>query len=428
MRQITITLLATIIAGVLLSGCPMAPVPSDTWGRVSLIGPWSGSEEDVLMDMLVPFESSTGTTVSYTSTQNVISEVNLRIQAGERPEVVVFPNPGAIAEFAAQGELQDLSAVLDMVAIEAAYAQGWLDLGSVDGVLYAIFMKASMKGLIWYDTATKSQIGFDIPATWDELMTLSADIATDTALAPWTVGLESGAASGWPGTDWIESIMLKKYGPDIYNQWHEGTLAWTSTEVRSAWEEWGRIVADQEQLYGGSSYAVDTNYSEAIVPIYRPDPLAVFHHQGTFLSGFITAQFPSLEPGADYVAFPFPDIDPLYGESVIAAGDAVTMFTGTEQSRELMNYVATAEAQRYWLQRGAISPNKNVEVDEYGDPITQEAAQALTNADIVVFDASDLMPAELNNQFFAGVLDYVRNPADLDQILQDLEQVRQGAY
>ena len=35
----------------------------------------------------------------------------------------------------------------------------------------------------------------------------------------WCVGIESGAASGWPGTDWIEDIVLRQAGPDSYNQW-----------------------------------------------------------------------------------------------------------------------------------------------------------------------------------------------------------------
>ncbi len=394
-------------------------------GSVSLIATWGGNERDVLMEMLAPFEERTGITVNYTGSRDMDAVVTSRVQAGNPPDIAAFSNPGKMAQFGRQGELVDLSGILDMDSMERAYSPGWIARGRVDGSLYGVFTKAAMKGLIWYDPATREEVGFDIPVSWQELLTISQDIAENTDMPPWSVGLESGGASGWPGTDWIESIFLKMHGPELYNQWHRGEVSWTSEEVRQAWVQWGEVVTNSDMIYGGKDYVLSTNFGEAHGPLYQEDPSAVFHHQATFLSGFITDQFPDLEAQDDFRFFAFPQIDPRYANSVIAAGDVFAVFNDTPQSRALIRYLATAEAQEYWLDTGAISPNGNVSMDAYRDPLTREAAELLRNAEVVVFDASDMMTSEVNQQFFNAVMDYVSNPDNLDQYLEELDRVRQ---
>lgn len=433
MKRTALILLILLMGGALLFAEGRAEeleeqAPDEIGGEVSLIASWGGNERDVLMKMISPFEAETGITVNYTGTRDMDAVLTTRVEAGNPPDIAAFANPGRMYQFARQGELVNLGTVLNMGEISSAYSEGWLNRGRVDGTLYGLFTKAAMKGFIWYDPATRDEIGFDIPETWDELMSLSEDIADNTDLAPWTVGLESGGASGWPGTDWLESIVLKMHGPEVYNQWYQGELAWTSDEIRSAWEAWGEIVANEDMIYGGTTYTLSTNFGQAHAPIYQEDPAAVFHHQATFLSGFITDQFPDLAAGEDFTFFGFPEIDPDYGASVIGAGDVFAMFNESQQSRALIRYLSTAEAQEYWLQTGAISPNNRVALDEYPDPLTREAAGIMADAEIVVFDASDLMPAELNQQFFSSVMDYVQNPGNLDQILQELDRVRREAY
>jgi len=44
-------------------------------------------------------------------------------------------------------------------------------------------------------------------------------IAAEGDHKPWCVGLESGEATGWPGTDWVEDFMLRLNGADAYDQW-----------------------------------------------------------------------------------------------------------------------------------------------------------------------------------------------------------------
>ena len=75
--------------------------------------------------------------------------------------------------------------------------------------------------------------GTRIPTTCDELMALSDQIVADGS-TPWCVGFESGAATGWPATDWMEDIMLRTAGPDTYDQWYKHEIPFNDPAVVTA--------------------------------------------------------------------------------------------------------------------------------------------------------------------------------------------------
>src|SRR5207253_2054573 len=97
------------------------------------------------------------------------------------------------------------------------------------------------------------------PATWDDLQKLAADNKSK-AQAPWCVGLESGAASGWPGTDWIEDFVLRTAGPDTFGQWAQGKVKRSDPAIKTAWTMFGDVVK-QGNVYGGPSYVLTTNFA-----------------------------------------------------------------------------------------------------------------------------------------------------------------------
>jgi hypothetical protein len=154
----------------------------------------------------------------------------------------------------------------------------------------------------------------------------------------------------------------------------------------------------------------------------------VFHFQATFLEGFINDQFPDLQAVDDFTFFPFPSVAEEYANSIVVSGDVMGQFNDTEQAALLMRYFSTARAQEYWIPTGAVAPNDQVPLSAYGNPLIQEAARAMNESDIVVFDASDLMLSEVNQQFFTAVTDFVSNPNNLDSILESMEETRQAAY
>ena len=125
----------------------------------------------------------------------------------------------------------------------------------------------------------------------------------------------------------------------------------------------------------------------------------------------------------EYDFFPFPELDERFANSVTGAGYLFGMFNDTPQSRALMEYLLTPEAQSIWVSRGG-ALSVNTQVTNYPDDISSRAAQILTSAERFRFDASDLMPEDMNAAFLQGVVDFVRDQSQLDTILQSLDEVR----
>jgi len=434
-KAFAVLLVAACVAGLAFAGGSSESTSSGTMqsgkigGSVSVLAVWGGSELDIFNNMIKPFEDRTGITVNYTGTRDVNAVLTTRLQAGNPPDTAGLPGPGQMAQYAREGKLVDLSKVLDVNRMKQQYAQSWMDLGTVDGKMVGIFLKASLKGLIWYVPSALKAEGITIPPkSWDELMADSKRLA-DAGKTPWTVGLESGAASGWPGTDWIEDFVLRTAGPDKYKQWYEGKLKWTSPEITKAFEMFGQIVNDPKMSYGGKQFELATNFADTFTPMFTSPPGAFFMHQATFMQGMIQTQYPDKKPVTDFDFFGFPQIDPKYAKAVEAAGDMFGMFNDTPQAAAFTDYLTTAEAQSYWVKGGSgLSPNRNVDLSVYPDPLSKRAAEVLTQADIVVFDGSDMMPSAMNDAFFSAIMSYVQKPSDLPNILKHLDEVQAESY
>ena len=191
-----------------------------TGASVTVIGAWGGDEEKAFKEMVAPWEQQTGNTVKYTGTRDLNTILTTGVASGVLPDLAGLPGPGQMSQFATAGALKPLDSILDVATYKAETAPALVDLGTVDGKLTGVFIKAAVKGLIWYNPSNFQQ---DPPATWDALDA----IAVDATGQKWCMGLESGAASGWPGTDWIEDIVLRQSGPDVYNAWWSGKQKWT---------------------------------------------------------------------------------------------------------------------------------------------------------------------------------------------------------
>jgi alpha-glucoside transport system substrate-binding protein len=386
---------------------------------VTVIGTWGGDEEKAFHQMVAPWEQQTGAKVSYTGTRDLNTVLTTGVASGVLPDLAGLPGPGQMVTWA--DSLVDLGNVLDVPTYTSETAAPLVELGKVNGKQVGVFIKTAVKGLIGFDPKTLADVATTPPATWDALQSLiTAD--KSKAAAPWCLGVESGAASGWPGTDWIEDIVLRQAGPDMYQQWYQGKLKWTDPAIKSAWQAFGDVVANS---YGGKNTVNATNFANAGDPLFKTPPGCLFLHQASFITGL--GGFKSAKAGTDYNFFQFPDINAQYTGAVEGAGDLFGMFHDTPAAKSLMAYLVTAPAQDIWVKiGGALSANKNA--TDYPDDISKRSAAILTNAKIFAFDASDLMPTAMNDAFWKGIVAYIKDPGSLDSILANLDKTQTDAY
>lgn len=395
-------------------------------GTVDILAVWSGSEQDSFMAVLKPFEDATGVKVQYEATRDINAVLTTRVEGGNPPDIAAPPSAGQAASWASEGKVIDLTNVVDMAQMKQDYAQSWLDLGTASGKLFEIFTWSALKGPIWYDPKTYD--GPNPPKTWDDLQAWAKKKA-DSGVTPWCIGLESGAASGWPGTDWIEDIVLRQSGADKYDQWIQGKLAWTSPEIKSAFQLFGAVASDPKMVNGGPTSELTLNFGNGGDGLFTKPPKCYLHHQATFITDFFVKNTPTVKPVQDFNFFAFPDINPQYAGTVEVVGDSLSMYKDTPQARALIKYLTSPEAQSIWVKRGGkLGVNKRVPLDAYPDQLAKNAGQIIASAKVVRFDASDLMPDAMQQAFLKGILDYVQTPGDLDSILQNLDTVQKDAY
>ena len=78
------------------------------------------------------------------------------------------------------------------------------------------------------------------------------DMIVDDGDAPWCVGIECGAATGWPATDWMEEFMLRTTSLENYDKWTTGDLPFASPEVKNAAESLAEFGSTDDYVFGGT--------------------------------------------------------------------------------------------------------------------------------------------------------------------------------
>jgi alpha-glucoside transport system substrate-binding protein len=431
MGRKTVSLVALAMLGLMaVAACGTAS--SSGKGTVHVLAVWSGAEQDSFMAVLKPFQDQTGIKVSYESTRDVDAILQTRLQAGNPPEIASLPSPSTLSKLATQGKLIQLDSAsnpaLDMSTFNSQYAQGWIDLGKINGKLYEIFSWAAVKGLVWYDPKNFTAKGYTVPSTWQDMITLQTTIKS-SGTTPWCIAVESGAASGWAGSDWVKEIVLSQAGPDVYNSWWQGKTKWTDPAIKAAWQTWGTILGPSDSnVYGGKNQILATNFANGGDPMFKNPPKCYMHNQASFITDNFVKQ-DKVAAGTDFKFFPLPDVNSQYAGAHVGAGDAFSMLKDTSQARALIKYLTTPDAQAIWVKRGGkLSPNKSFDLANYPDDITKQVAQVMTGAKIFAFDAGDLMPTDMRNAYWAAVLSFVADQSKLDSILAHLDSVQSKAY
>ena len=394
-------------------------------GTVDVLGIW-GDEELVSFEALVaPWETATDGTMEFIGTREITAQLSARVAGGNPPDVAIPAEVGLFQDFARAGELIPLSACDGLEgAVRDKNPQGFIDLATVDGTLYGFFMKADTKGTIWYNPTFFADNGYNAlssSSSFQDLIDLSDQILADGAVAPWTNGQFANGGTGFPGTDTIQQILLNEAGGDVYDGVIDGSVPFTNAAVKDAWEKFGQLaLSDGYVVQGGAEGINATGFIDATYPPYETPPTAALYHLGGFASGFITDQFPNAVAGDDFDFFPFP------GGAVTGGAAIVYAFNDDETTCSFLSWLASAEAQQIWVDRGGFtSVNTDVSLDAYPNPVARAQAEQLTEAELFRFDLDDAIGGDLQVAFFAGVTAYLADPGSLDGILAALEAARE---
>jgi alpha-glucoside transport system substrate-binding protein len=388
-------LVLLLLLGPALAACTDGAADS----RVLVVmGPWLNDENnpddehDVFERMLNEYGEQHQLQIAYQGTRAIGQALRARVRAGTLPDIAIMPTAGELATYATEALAVPVTSLVEgrrpQMPDSPADGPVLVDHRALwrGDKAYAVAIKTDLKSLLIHAGSA--------PVAPSSL----AQLRTTADRSDWCLGLSEPSSPAWPGTDWVEDLLLHQAnGKEVYRQWASGQWAWTSPEVAGAFREFrDNYVADPQK-------ALLTTPQEAADSLFAGD--CSIMHQSSFYAAH-EGQF-----------LPFPQ-----GSGVEVSGDFAARFTTDPAADRLLRFLAEGDA---WVVESGglvfpLDPDQNAYKDN-----RQTVAGTLNTAPARCLDASDAMPPTMAAAFQNAILEYVADDTRLDEILAGLDKVRQ---
>ncbi len=390
---------------------------------ITMTGPEVEVEGQALVDAFDAFTEQTGVQIQYQGTRDFEAQIGVRVDGGDPPDVAMFPQPGRIREFAEEGALVPLAPEV-ATEVQANMDPQLVELGTVNGQLFGIPAKADLKSLVWYSPEAFEEKGYAVPTTFDGFLALVNQMI-ENGDTPLCVGIESGEATGWPMTDWIEDFVLRMSGPDVFEQWVNHEIPFDSPEPVAAAQAVYDLWSTDGAVFGGTQNIAATPFAEAGLPLLEGD--CMMHRQGNFYG----ANWPKrVEQGVDG------DVNTFYlpGSAehptiTLTGGIYAAAFNDRPEVPQLMQYIASEEFANARVENqvgGYLSPNRNQDTTLYPSEIERNFAATLATNTPLLFDADDRIGGEGQRTWWNANVDIVTGDETVEDAFADVEEARAG--
>jgi alpha-glucoside transport system substrate-binding protein len=386
--------------------------------EVTISGTIVDAEADRLLASWSDFATCTGITIDYAGSRDFEGNIAQLAEGGNAPDIGIVPQPGLVALLAQNGYLkpapQEVSDNTDTF-----WSPDWKAYGTVDGTFYGAPMLASVKGYIWYSPAEFEEKGYEVPTTLDELMALTQTIADEGDHLPWCAGVESGDATGWPATDWIEDYVLRLAGPEVYDQWVTHEIPFNDPRIVEAFDAAAEILKNPE--YIDTQSIVSTPFQDGGLAIL--DGQCSLHHQASFYE-VNWGEGVTVAPDGDVYAFLMPPAnadDPL---AVTGGGETVVAFNESDAITAVLAHMSSDTFANLRVEQGGtVSANNGVDPSKASSPLLEQTIEILQDPNTTFrYDGSDLMPGAVGaNSFWKGTIGWLTGESS-QQVVDEIEK------
>lgn len=402
-RRILIPLVGIGVVGLALAGCGGGGGGASGGGdgTVTIMGAFTDAQAAAFQADLDKWSETSGITVTYDGNTDFQTAVVARATAGNPPDIAIYPQPGVLkSQTNTLFPLEDLG--IDVASIIADEANGLGEIAQVDGQTFGLPYSINVKSLVWYNPAAFEAAGLTVPTTDAEMTALQDTIMSENLGYPWCVGLEAGAATGWPATDWLEEYVLRYGGLDEYNSWIAGDTLFSSDVVTEAGTKVGDELLAPGKVNGGGQAAATTSFQTAGNQLFvsgKDNGQCFMMRQGSFIADFfpddIKAQIAEGDlSNIDFFQLPSPEGTDT---AMLGGGDLVGAFTNNENTKAVVEYITGKEfgTNGYASQAIFLSPHNEFDTSQYTTEFQKKAQELLAASTLFGFDASDQMPGEV---------------------------------
>lgn len=402
LRLAVITLLL-----VLLTACNAQPefdedLEVDGYVERALDGDYSGDEVTIMVpfsleraaqleESLAGFAEESGIDIEVQPTLDVESQINIGLDNSTPPDIAGLRDLNYARELAEAGSSVDVGTFLSDAYLSEQYSNSLLELAEVNGRAAGVWYQAEISSLVWYPVPQFEEAGYSIPETWDEMIALSDQIVAD-GQSPWCIGIQSGATSGWVAADWLEEIVIRNSGPDVYDQWINHEIPFDSPEIIRAVQILGSVWFEEGYVFGEIDTVITVPFDRAIGPMFneRGSQCYLYHMSPLIL----TALPEDVVAGEDIDFFYLPPIQPDdFPQPVLGTAQMFSAFSTEPAVLAVMEYLTTGESVRGLVESGGyVSPHNDTDLDWYPTDIDRHMAEVLMDASSFRYDGSDLLP------------------------------------
>lgn len=401
----------------LAAGCGSGDDPATTSGTESTAGT-PGRELQVLTaypdadakgfaSTLKRFEDSTGIHVRVRGAGGNFVDQLYDPAVQSQVDVAVFPQPGVMATMARAKSLVPIPA--DLVA--GAEANVWPALakvGEVDGIDYAVPVRAWVSLGVIYRSDVFAAKGWTYPTSWDGLDQLTATIKA-SGTTPWCIGAGAGGATGWALTTLVEEYVNAHGGAQpakVTNDWIAHRITANDPVVKDAIAWVAKLMQQPGWSTPTGLKILSTPVEKSHDPMFADPPGCVIAPAYNFISGAYPKNWEAI---TEYAQFP-----PANGTARAVRGgpDLAAAFNDDADTRKLMAFLAsTKDYGIEWARAGGyFSPFRGVAASNYPGRAEQFATTAMETAGAIIPDASDSMPTAVGSASYWKGLSLLANP------------------
>lgn len=336
-----------------------------------------------------------------------------------RAYLIAEPAPDVLTWFAGnrarffidRGLIMDISDMWEAEGFDDSYAPGFNALATVGEGKY--FLPTSYYWwAIYYRPSLFEKAGIEgEPETFDQLLD-ACDKLNAAGITPFTIG----ARFRWPAAAWFDYLNMRTNGPEFHVDLMLLKESYLDERLQATFANWQKLI--DRKCFVESPAALD--WQEAVDDMVQ-ERAAMY-----LMGGFIVDSYPDeMEDDLDF--FRFPIIDPAIpvGEDAPTDGYFIAaQARNPEGAKAFLAYLGSKEYQQAaFEQMGRLPTRTDVDISGATPPV-QKGIQLIQSADYIAqfFDRDTTPPmAEVGMDGFMRFWD---NPADINAILQDMENER----
>jgi raffinose/stachyose/melibiose transport system substrate-binding protein len=189
-------------------------------------------------------------------------KIKTSIGAGDAPTMIWGWGGGNLKSYVQAGQVEDLTdwfaqnpAVKDKL-FPTSFAPA-----TIDGKIWAMPHETVQPILLYWNKKVFEQVGAEPPQSWDDIMALVPKFNA-AGIAPFALG----GQSRWTNMMWLELLLDRGAGPDVFNRVYAGEAnAWSDPAVLDMLGKIQRLIDENGFINGYSSVTADSNADQALL-------------------------------------------------------------------------------------------------------------------------------------------------------------------